>query len=216
MARKSYQDRPLTESERQFFAENILLVGRFLQLFGGKYRTCPDLEQELMVGLGIAIITYDSTKSKFSTHAFWRFQSIKSQYFRKQKLHRIQCMSELNVDENIKIEPSYDSEKTELDEFREFIQENTTPKEREFVRELALQPVNLRWLTSAQRHQQIRSRLRIIDRIRQTFRAGEVSHGKKQRAGKRPAPDNGRGLRNGTQLVLFGSNSHDHSGRAIS
>ena len=218
MRQKQYQQRPLTNEEQKFFETNMPLVFQFLKSCPRSERECEDYTQELMIGLGIAILTYRPEKGSFSTHAFWRFKQIRSAWLLKKKRKVNKLMTDIEGDhEEFKIEPEYNHEKTELDEFREFIAENTTPKEREFVRELALQPVNLNWLTPAQRHQQKQSRLRIIDRIRETFCPGEVNHGKKrQRAGKRPAPNHGRGLRDRTQLVLFGSDSHDHPGRAIS
>lgn len=218
MRQKQYQQRPLTNEEQKFFETNMPLVFQFLKTCPRSEREREDYTQELMIGLGIAILTYRPEKGSFSTHAFWRFKQIRSAWLLKKKRKVNKLMTDIEGDhEEFKIEPEYNHEKTKLEEFREFISTELTAKERESVEELAWQRVSCRLLTQSQIHARNKLRLRVIDRIRETFCPGEVNHGKKrQRTGKRPAPNHGRGLRDRTQFILFGSDSHDHSGRAIS
>jgi RNA polymerase sigma factor (sigma-70 family) len=209
MRPREYEQRPLTASEQQFFQDNIRLVYAFMRS-GPRIRSAEDREdfaQELMIGLSIAVLSYRPEKASFSTHAWWKFRQVQSEWMKKQK-RRGEMFVSMDADEDFKIEPSYDAEKTPVEEFREYCSTNLSRRQREGMKELTSQRVNYRWLTKRQRQERRDLRLKVMAKIRQNFKPGEVENGEERTRQGHPS-DDGRDLRNGTQLEFFGPDSHD-------
>lgn len=168
-----------------FFESHTKLVYKYMALKCARVtRDREDLEQELMAGLAVAVMTYHPDRGSFSNHAFWRFRAVRTAWLKAQrKKNKELAFSDFERDE---LRPEWEApqQPERLTAFRKYVYEFLTREERESITELAWQRVERRLLTVAEIARRDQLRLKVIDKIRADF-GGEAPRAQRQKSKQR-------------------------------
>lgn len=197
MKAPTFTMRPMTPQEQTFFEFHIPLVYKYLaEKCARVTHEREDLKQDLLIGLAVAVMTYDPSRGTFANHAFWRFRAVRTAFLLARKKQVRQTFTDVEHDE-IRIDRPEPKPKVKLNEFREYVFTKLTSQERESITELAWQRVDRRLMTVADIARRDRLRLKVLDKIREDFGGEARRHygkRKKQKQRARRQPDHGRSL----------------------